>query len=224
MRAIGNYLLYLIISGRYCAGRSALDIARRAIAGGVDMIQLREKDKPPGETLEIATQMAELCSVNGVLFIVNDDPGMANKSGADGVHLGKEDLERFPLLETRKLLGQGKIIGVSASSLSDVERFSGSDADYIGYGPIFETVVKDGCAGTSGIRDVMAASKKPVFFLGGIAIDNVDRVLDSGAKNISLIRAICAADDVEGAAKQFRRRLDERRKTSRTGKDTPGIF
>ena len=94
MQKIKEYSLYLIITEEYGRGRSALEIARAAIAGGVDIIQMREKNKPRPELIELGKKLSDLCRDNGVIFIVNDDPEIAKETGADGVHLGQEDIKK----------------------------------------------------------------------------------------------------------------------------------
>jgi thiamine-phosphate pyrophosphorylase len=218
MNKINDRSLYLIISGEYANGRTALEVAKSAIAGGVDIIQMREKGKPRENLVRTGRELAGLCRENGVIFIVNDDPLLAKEVGADGVHLGAEDIKRFPLVKTRSILGPGKIIGVSTGSLAEFETANASGADYIGYGPVFPTKIKDGCSGTADIPKIMAGAGKPVFFLGGIDMSNVGEVLEMGGKNISVIRAICEADDITAATKKLKRRINEARtgKTART--------
>jgi len=109
--------LYLIITEEYGRGRGALEIAKCAIAGGVDIIQLREKNKQASDLIDTARALSNLCKESGVIFIINDDPALAKDVDADGVHLGQEDLKRWSVEKTRGLLGPDKIIGVSTHSL-----------------------------------------------------------------------------------------------------------
>ncbi len=116
MQKIKNYSLYLVISEEYGNGRSALEIAASAIAGGVDIIQMREKDKPREELVRLGRELSLLCRERGVKFIVNDDPLIAKETDADGVHLGQDDIRRSPIRKVRELLGPDKIIGVSTGT------------------------------------------------------------------------------------------------------------
>lgn len=189
--------LYLIITEEYGRGRSAVEIADCAIAGGVDIIQLREKKRPREEVLPMAIDIARACAKRGVLFIINDDPVLAKMAGADGVHLGKEDLGRFRVDEARKILGKGKIVGVSTSSVEDVTSANDMEIDYIGFGPVFPTAIKEGCVGTGCVGDVLGLARVPVFFIGGIALKNIGKLTKKGARNVAVIRAILEADNIE---------------------------
>ena len=216
MRKIKERSLCLIITEEYCCGRGALDIAKCAIAGGVDMIQLREKNKPPYELIETAKALNDLCKKSGVLFIINDDPILAKKVNADGVHLGQEDLKKFTMAKARKILGNDKIIGLSAGTIEEVERAAVEKIDYIGFGPVFPTKIKDRCVGTNDVGEVLKIAKKPVCFIGGVNINNIDQLLTMGARNMAVIRAISEASDIESAS----RGLKEKIKKAKNGKVT----
>ena len=148
-----------------------------------------------------------MCKKSGVKFIVNDDPFIANEVDADGVHLGQEDLKKHSLVETRNLLGQDKIIGISTHSLEQFKKANEEDFDYVAFGPIFPTKTKDYFIGTGDVEKILAAAKKPIVFIGGINLDNVDQILQKGARNIALIRAILEADDISAAAARFKAKL-----------------
>ena len=186
MQRIKDYSLYLIITEEYGNGRSALEIAKAAVKGGVDIIQMREKNKSRAELIELGKKLSNLCRDSGVMFIANDDPEIAKETGADGVHLGQEDIKKHSIGAARKILGRGKAIGISTHS---IETFKKACAEDVG--------------------KIMAMTKKPVFFIGGINLKNVDILLEKGARNISLIRAIAKADDVASAAGSFRKKLDD---------------
>ena len=208
MRKIIDGSLYLLITSEYCRGRNVLDVAWEAISGGVDIIQLREKNILRPYITEIARPLADLCKNNKVVFIINDDPVLAKELNADGVHLGQEDLKLFTVDEARKVMGQGKIIGLSASSVEEVRKAKLLDIDYIGFGPVFPTVVKESCVGTKDVQEVLEITKKRIFFLGGINLNNIDELLVKGAKNIAVIRAITEASDVEAAARGLKNKLE----------------
>ncbi|MFH0764367.1 MAG: thiamine phosphate synthase [Candidatus Omnitrophota bacterium] len=208
MAKIKSHSLYLIITEEYGRGRRSLDIAESAIAGGVDIIQLREKRKSVKEILKIGKELSKLCEKNKVIFIMNDDPYLAKKSGADGVHLGQEDSKQFPASKTREILGNDKIVGISTHSVREFEKANVEDVDYIAFGPIFPTKPKDYFLGTNDVRQILKIARKPLFFIGGINLKNIGRLLEKGANNISLIRAITEADDIASAARSFRRKLD----------------
>jgi len=199
--------LYLVISEECCLGRSALEIAERAVAGGVDIVQMREKNKSVQELVKIGKGLAALCKKGGAMFIVNDDPMLAQRVGADGVHLGQEDTERFSIEMARDAVGPDRIIGISTHSLTLFEKAMGEDVDYVAFGPVFPTKTKDYHIGTGDIREVVRLARKPVFFIGGIDLSNVDTILGEGGRNIAMIRGITEADDIEARAREFKGRL-----------------
>jgi thiamine-phosphate pyrophosphorylase len=199
--------LYLVISEEYCLGRSSFEVAGKAIEGGVDIIQIREKNKTPEELRKLGGELSALCKEKRVTFIVNDDPKLAKEVNACGVHLGQEDVARYTLKDARKTLGRDKIIGISTHSPEQFRRANDEDVDYIAYGPIFRTKTKNYFLGTNGIKDIVQIAKKPVFFIGGIDISNIGEVLERGARNIALIRGITEAEDITAKTKEFKRLL-----------------
>lgn len=210
MRTIRDRSLYLVITEEFAAGRTACEIAERACAGGVDIVQMREKYKPVHELAELGTKLAAICRKAGALFIVNDDPMLALRVGADGVHLGQEDAGRFPIEQARDALGPGRLIGLSASSREEFEKANSADIDYIGYGPIFPTKLKDNHVGTGDIEYVMGGARRPVFFIGGIQLTNIDDILRRGGRNVALVRGITESPDIEASARQFKTKLSGR--------------
>jgi thiamine-phosphate pyrophosphorylase len=203
-----------VITEEYCAGRSALDIAGRAISGGVDIIQMREKHMPRRELIALGKRLAKLCKDKGVTFIVNDDPMLAKEVDSDGVHLGQDDIGRFSITTARDIVGPGRIIGVSTDSIVQFEKTNSEDADYIAVGPIFSTTVKSYCIGTGCIKAVLASARRPVFFIGGINFSTLPAAFAEGAKNIALIKGITEADDIESAARRFKDELNKQKKIS----------
>lgn len=209
MPKIKDYSLYLVISEEYGMGRSVPEIARLAISGGADIIQMREKDKARDGLVKLTCELSRLCREKRVIFIVNDDPFIAKESNADGAHLGQEDMLKYSITETRNILGKSKIIGVSTHSLSQLKSANEEDVDYIAYGPIFPTKTKDYFLGVKDIKEVLKIAKKPVFFIGGIDLSNLDEILEQGGKNIAAIRSIIQAEDIAARAKSFKDRLME---------------
>ncbi|MDD5427908.1 MAG: thiamine phosphate synthase [Candidatus Omnitrophica bacterium] len=207
MNGIKDRNLYLVLSEECGRGRPATEIAGLAVSGGIDMLQMREKNKSGPELKKLGRELFKICSKSGVKFIVNDDPVLAKELKADGVHLGQEDLKKYSLEAARSLIGPDKIIGVSTHSLEQFNAANDSDADYIAFGPIFPTKTKDYFIGTENIGAVLMGAKKPVVFIGGIKLANIDGILQKGARNIALIRAITEADDIAAAAANFKSRL-----------------
>lgn len=202
--------LYLVLTEEYGRGRPALDLARRTIAGGIDVLQMREKDKSRRDLLRRGKGLALLCRANGVLFIVNDDPCLARRLRADGVHLGQEDKMRWPIREVRRMLGPHRIIGVSTHTVTQFREANASDVDYIAFGPIFPTQTKPYHIGTDSVAEVLAMAAKPVVFIGGIQKSNADELFGQGACHVAMIRDILEADDVEAQARWYRKRITAR--------------
>lgn len=204
MDKIKNNSLYLVTGTEYSNGRDTVEVAEKAIAGGVDILQMREKKMSPSELSSLGSSLRKLCSENNVTFIVNDDPLLAKELPADGVHLGQEDLLKYPPEKTREIIGADKIIGISTHSVEQFRAACGSDCDYIAFGPIFHTLTKDYAIGAGDIEEILKLATKPVIFIGGINADNISSVLDAGAKNIAVIRAIAQADDITAATRRIR--------------------
>ena len=208
MLKIKDYSLYLVITEEYGKGRSAFEMAESAIKGGVDIIQMREKNTPKYKLVDMGKKLSCLCKDSGVTFIVNDDPKLAKEVNADGVHLGQDDIKKYPIDETRKTLGPDKIIGISTHSLEQFSKVNNEGFDYMAFGPIFPTKTKDYFLGAGSIKNILNIALRPVFFIGGINLSNIDWLLEAGAKNIALIRGIMEAGDIVSAAKEFKNRLN----------------
>jgi thiamine-phosphate pyrophosphorylase len=178
-----------------------------AIRGGADIVQLRQKALPRGELLELALRLRELTAMAGALLIVNDHVDIALVAGADGVHLGPDDL---PVDAARRLAPDGFLIGASASSPEAARKAVAAGADYIGSGPAFATPIKKekGVIGPAGVAAVTAAVDVPVFAIGGIEEANVGELTALGVRRVCALRAIADAADPESAAHRLRAMLD----------------
>ncbi len=230
MKKINDHSLYLVISEECGCGRSAIEIAKRAIEGGVDIIQMREKNRSKDELIGMGKDLARICKANNVIFIVNDDPFLAAEVGADGVHFGQEDALKYPIDKVRRVLGPDKIIGISTHSMAQFTAANdgGFDpstrpepaegltrgqsraclgVDYIAFGPIFETKTKGYFLGAENVGEVIRIAKRPVFFIGGINLANIGDILKRGAQNIALIRGITEAEDMTARTREFKRLL-----------------
>ncbi len=199
--------LYLVLSEEYGNGRSIWEIACEAVAGGIDILQMREKGKTQDELRCFGLALGELCRSNNVAFIVNDDPNLARELDADGVHLGQEDLLRYPIETVRRILGPGKIIGVSTHSPEQAMLTCELGPDYIAYGPVFPTETKDYSIGTAGARAVLQKSSCPVVFIGGINPSNLDELLAMGVRTIALIRGIMQAENIRERTAWYKEKL-----------------
>lgn len=207
-KRIRPHSLYLVLSGEYLpAGRGHLTAARSAIEGGVDVIQLREKDMPRGELVGLGAEMAAMCSAAGVIFIVNDDPVLAVECRADGVHVGQEDIRRMPVREIRKIVGNDRLIGLSTHSPGEYLEASKEDLDYIAYGPVFPTRTKHYYVGIENVGGIASSAEKPTVFIGGIDTDNVTELVSRGANIAAAIRSIIGSDDIAATVRMFKKKL-----------------
>jgi thiamine-phosphate pyrophosphorylase len=171
------------------------------------VLQLRQKALARGELLELALRLRQVTSDAGALFIVNDHVDIAMIAGADGVHLGPDDLG---VDAVRRIAPAGFLIGASASSPEAASKAVAAGADYIGSGPAFTTPIKKekGVIGPTGVAAVTAAVGVPVFAIGGIDETNVAQLTALGLRRVCAIRAIADAADPESAARRLRAMLD----------------
>lgn len=179
------------------------EIAKKAIAGGAKIIQLRDKKVMLGEYFRHAKKIREITRKAGVTFIVNNYVDICKASDADGVHLGQQDI---PISVAKELLGEEKIIGVSTHSVAQAIKAEKQGADYISIGPIFATPSKSGFmpVGTSIIREVKKKVKIPFVAIGGIDESNIREVLRAGAKRVAVIKAISSQKGIARAVKKLR--------------------
>jgi thiamine-phosphate pyrophosphorylase len=190
-------------------GRDHVAIAEAALAGGADMIQLRDKTGSMRDLLPQARAIQCLCRSRGALFIVNDRVDLALAADADGAHVGQEDL---PAESARRLLGLRRLLGVSTHNPAQAEAARSAGADYIGFGPMFATGTKETGytpRGLEALREVRRAVSLPILAIGGINVENVAAVIHAGATAPAVISAVAAAPDVAAAAAAFRRRVAE---------------
>jgi len=197
-----------LITGAHPRVQPLEQLVREAIAGGVGMVQLREKTMSDAELLDVARRCAAACATAGVPFIVNDRVDVALACGADGVHLGQDDM---PVADARRLGGSAFIIGLSTHSREQIDEAARSAADYIGVGPIHATPTKAGRAavGTGLVRYAAAHAAMPFFAIGGIDADNVAAVVREGARGISVLRAISEADEPRAGARALLDRIEQ---------------
>lgn len=211
MCKINDYSLYLVISEECAFGRRSESIASEAISGGVDIIQMREKNKTRKELLTLGAALSNLCKESNKLFIVNDNAYIAKEVEAAGVHLGQEDIQKFSISSTRKIIGTKAIIGLSTHCFKQFEEANNNEKiNYIAFGPVFPTKTKNYFIGTKEIEKVLEKAVKPVFFIGGINLSNTDGLLNLGAKNIALIRGILEAKNIKAQSAAFKKKLEQR--------------
>jgi len=181
-----------------------------ALAGGVDMVQLRDKSASDDDLVRAAAVFRRLCDEHDALFWLNDRPDLAVACSADGVHLGQDDLAPAA---ARRLAGPDVLIGLSTHSPSQLDAaFAEGEADQLSEGPVWETPTKEGrlAAGLDYVRHAVAvAGERPWFAIGGIDLDNVREVIAAGASRVVVVRAIRDADDPRAAAAALREALEE---------------
>ena len=197
MKRIGrlHILTDTVLQSRF----SHTELAEKAIAGGADTIQFRQKHGSTREMIASAKKMQVLCTEKDVAFIVNDRIDIAIAANADGVHLGQED---FPIPLARELMGEQRIIGGSASNQEEAQKCLSEGADYIGFGPVFTTASKDDAGPVSGLdilKEVARSMPLPIIAIGGVGPENVRDVMETGVHGIAVISSVCCQEDPQRA-------------------------
>lgn len=201
------YDLYVITDEQIGRGLSHVELARRAVAGGAETIQLRDKGLSGRALFDVALAVREVTSDAGALFIVNDRLDVALAAGADGVHLGASDL---PIEHARRITPPGFIIGASVGSVATAVSAAEEGADYVALSPTFATGSKDDAGpghGLAMLAAVRAAVPLPLVAIGGITAANVGDVIAAGADGVAVISAVVGEDDVTAAARDLRARI-----------------
>jgi thiamine-phosphate pyrophosphorylase len=199
-------LYFVATPGKDQKDSDFLSIIEKSIEGGVDIIQLRVKDKSEKEIINLGKEIKKLTTNTETLFIVNDRIDLALLCEADGVHLGQDDLS---ISEARKITPDGFIIGLSTHSPEQGNIGQNSGADYLGVGPVFATPTKPDYI-PAGLEYVKYANKNitlPWFAIGGIDESNIDKVINAGAKRVAVVRAILNAKDVKQVVKTLKGRF-----------------
>jgi thiamine-phosphate pyrophosphorylase len=178
-----------------------------ALGGGCDLLQLRDHAASDDELLAAAERFRDACDAHGALFVVNDRPELALQAGADGVHVGQDDL---PVEAVRRLVGREMIVGLSTHAPEQFDAALASEADYLSAGPIWETPTKAGrpAAGLDYIRYAASVATKPWFAIGGIDEHNIGEVVAAGARRAVVVRAIRDAGDPRAVASALKSVLD----------------
>ena len=204
MRPPRDWSLYLVTDRRLTTPRSLDDLVGAALRGGVTAVQLREKECPTQDFVELARALKAILAPAGIPLVVNDRIDVALAACADGVHIGQSDMEYG---DARRLLGPDAIIGLSIETPEQAERAASFDVDYLGVGPIFPTPTKTDAApawGIEGLAALRRVSRHVLVAIGGIDRENAGGVIRAGADGIAVVSAICAAQDPERAARDLR--------------------
>lgn len=209
-----DWSVYLVTAAENSGGRSTPEIVEAAIAGGVGVVQLREKGMPARERYELGKTLREVTREAGVPLIVNDRVDLARAVDADGVHLGDDDL---PIHVAREELGEDAIVGRSVSFVEDAKSAEAAGADYLGVGAVYATNSKEDIlddeygVGPERVGAIADAVEIPIVGIGGVTADNAGPVVEAGADGVAVISAITAADDPEAATRTLRQAVERAR-------------
>jgi len=211
-----KYDLYVITDEAIAGGLTHAEIARRAIAGGADVIQLRDKACGCRELYRIGRALRTITMKTGTLFIVNDRLDVALACGADGVHLGQDDIR---VDVARQIAQPGFIIGVSVGTVDEAVRAEEQGADYIAISPVFSTASKNDAGpgrGLDVVREIRRSVSVPVIAIGGINLDNVREVIAAGADGVAVISVVVGSRDIIASARELCKRISESKEARRS--------
>ena len=194
MKQLSECRLYAILDTGYVSSDRMVAMTYSLIAGGADILQLRAKKESREEIRTMALELSPICRKAGIAFILNDHPDLVRETGADGAHVGQDDLS---VAEARRQGGPEAIIGKSTHSLDQALSAGKESPDYIGFGPLFATATKPDYTpiGTQQIQEVYRLLPFPVFCIGGINLPNLPSVLQAGAKRVVIVSDLLNAAD-----------------------------
>ncbi len=175
-----------------------------ALAGGVDVVQLRDKELDDAGLLCAASEFRRACDAHGALFVLNDRPELVRAARADGVHVGQDDA---PVARARAAVGEDRLVGLSTHSSAQIDAATG--VDYFAVGPVHATPTKPGLAaiGLEPVRHAASRARAPFFAIGGLEVENLSEVVRAGAERVVVVRAIVEAEEPEVAARALRAAL-----------------
>lgn len=195
--------VYFIADPSVCGGRSVESVVRAAVKGGATMVQLRNKSGDMNIIEREARAIQEVLYNSDIAFIINDYVDLAVKIGADGVHIGQEDISPA---KAREKIGAAAILGLTAFTLEHFTDLDASIVDYVGMGPFYATKTKPDkpVLGAEGFKALAKISPVPVVGIGGITVENAAQVMQAGAQGVAMMRSVSEADDPAEAARLFR--------------------
>ncbi len=201
-----DYTLYFVTDRDIMSSEKIEDAVISAIEGGVTVIQLREKNISSREFFETAVKIREICKNHDIPLIINDRADIAKAADCDGVHIGRDDL---PIWAARKIMGDDKIIGVSAQNLERALNAQKDGADYIGVGALFQTSTKTNTVSVTSeeLMEIKKSVDIPVVGIGGINRGNIDALRGTGIDGVAVVSAIIAERDIKEAAKAMREKV-----------------
>ena len=198
-----DYSVYLVTDRRNKTDEEFLNIIEEAIKGGTTVVQLREKTASTKEFYDLALRVKEITSRYGVPLLINDRIDIALAIDSEGVHIGQDDM---PAGIAREIIGEDKILGVSASTVEEAKKAENDSADYIGSGAVFPTATKDDADSVSKeeLKEIVDSIDIPVVAIGGITVENASSLKDSGIAGFSVVSAIMSAEDPKEASKKLK--------------------
>ena len=204
MRKDIDLSLYLVTDRDLSLGRSLEEVVSEAVAGGMTIVQLREKEASTGEFIALARRLMTLLRPLGIPLVINDRVDVALAVDADGVHIGQSDMGYE---DARRLMGPDKIIGLSVESFEDIQAANTLDVDYVGISPVYGTPTKTDTAepfGLEGLRKAVAMSVHPTVAIGGMNASTIGEVIDAGADGVAVVSAICSAERIAEATSELK--------------------
>ena len=198
-----DYSVYLVTDRRNKTDEEFLNIIEEAIKGGTTVVQLREKTASTKEFYDLALRVKEITSRYGVPLLINDRIDIALAIDSEGVHIGQDDM---PADIAREIIGEDKILGVSASTVEEAKKAENDSADYIGSGAVFPTATKDDADSVSKeeLKEIVDSIDIPVVAIGGITIENAHTLKASGIAGFSVVSAIMSAEDPKEASEKLK--------------------
>jgi len=198
-----DYSVYLVTDRRNKTDEEFLNIIEEAIKGGTTVVQLREKTASTKEFYELALKVKEITSRYGVPLLINDRIDIALAVDSEGVHIGQDDM---PADIAREIIGDDKILGVSASTVEEAKKAEIDSADYIGSGAVFPTATKDDADSVSKeeLKEIVDSIDIPVVAIGGITVENAHTLKGSGIAGFSVVSAIMSAEDPKEASEKLK--------------------
>ena len=201
-------LLYAVTDRKWTGEKTLYRQVEEALKGGATLIQLREKNMPQEDFLKEAREMAALCHRYGTALIINDNVEVALKSGADGVHVGMEDL---PVKEIRKQVSGDFIIGATAKTTEQAQRAEKEGADYLGVGAVFPSPTKKNAIRitTEELKKICSSVRIPAVAIGGITSENAGTLVGGGMAGMALVSAVFGASDIERETAGLKKKIQE---------------
>jgi thiamine-phosphate diphosphorylase len=206
--SLEDYRLYFVTDPRLNKGYSVLEQVELALRGGVKIIQVREKELPLPEFIELASEALKLTRSHDAFLIINDSVDVVKAVGADGLHLGQDDM---PLKEARKIIGNDVIIGISVKTVEEAVQAEKDGADYLAINGVFPTLTKEDlgyCPGLEGVATICQSTRLPVVGIGGINLGNCCSVIEAGAHGIAVVTAITMSDNIPDRCRSFFELMD----------------